>query len=257
MTIDEVQKISLANEVPVVAKRCGTSFSINKIKRISLQNEVPIIFDDTREILVATLKKYKPKRILEIGGGMGYSGLVILSTATPQKFISIEKNEGRYLVLKNVIAEHGGVAIWDDAYNAMAKLLADGKKKPSYKQEIRGKQEASDRNLPLQMTERATKFDKVHRSLNDGKEMDFVFLDGPKGQYGKYFGLIHKLLSHGGVIFADNINFHGMVDGSLPTTTGARSIVNGLRDFVAKLEQYKYDIERLPDGDGIIIARKN
>jgi caffeoyl-CoA O-methyltransferase len=189
--------------------------TIDEVKKISLANEVPVIFDDTREVLVAALKKHKPARILEIGGGMGYSGLVILSAAAPQKFVSIEKNEARYFVLKSVIAEHGGIAIWDDAYNAMAKLFIGN------------------------------------------EEFDFVFLDGPKGQYGKYFNLIHKLLARGGVIFADNIGFHGMTDGTTPTTKGARSIVNGLRDFVAKLEAHKCNIERLPDGDGIIIAMKN
>jgi predicted O-methyltransferase YrrM len=193
------------------------SFSIEYAKQLSLQNEVPVIFDGTRDILTAALKKYKPKRILEIGGGMGYSGLVILSASAPQKFVSVEKNESRYLVLKQVIAERGGTAVWDDAYNAMANLIAGGEP--------------------------------------DGV-FDFIFLDGPKGQYGKYFNLIHKLLARGGVIFADNIDFHGMVSGKIPTTTGARSIVNGLRDFTAKLKMYKYNIEQLPDGDGIIIAEK-
>jgi len=184
---------------------------IDEIKALSLQCGVPIIFDDTVTVLIKTLKKYRPKRILEIGGGTGYSGSIILSATTPEKFVTIERDSGRAGILKEVIADRG-IVIHDDAYNAMAKLL------------------------------------------NDGEEFDFIFVDGPKGQYGKYFNLINKLLSKKGVIFADNMDFHGMVTNKIPTTTGARSIINGLRDFIAKLELYHYDTTHLPDGDGIIIA---
>jgi predicted O-methyltransferase YrrM len=228
-----IKEISLQNAVPPEAQRFGTSFDAEYIKEISLQNAVPIIRDDTRRHLVAALQKYRPNRVLEIGGGMGYSASVILKTlcsppfsAAPQKFISIEKNEARYLVLKQVIASAGGVAIWDDAYNVTAKLVADSVKRPS------------------------------GRGFDDGGLFDFVFLDGPKAQYGRYFNLIHRLLARGGVIFADNTDFHGMVPGTIPTTKGAGTIVKGLRDFRAELGKYRYQISYSPDGDGIIIAVK-
>jgi predicted O-methyltransferase YrrM len=209
-----IKQISVQNDVANEAKRNGTSFDTKYIKQISTQNDVAIILDRTRDILVAALKKYKPRRILEIGGGMGYSGSVILSAVTPEKFVSIEKNEGRYLVLREILDRSNCTALWDDAYNALAKLLAD----------------------------------------ND--EFDFVFLDGPKAQYGKYFDLIHRLLPHGGVIFADNVDFHGMVTGKIEPTKGTKTIIDGLRDFRSKLENHKYKIDYLPDGDGIIIANK-
>ncbi len=37
---------------------------------------------------------------------------------------------------------------------------------------------------------------------------DFVFIDANKSEYIKYFKLIHKMLSHGGIIAADNILSH-------------------------------------------------
>jgi predicted O-methyltransferase YrrM len=126
MTNEGIKEISIKNKVPPEVQRHGTSFDTEDIKQTSIKNEVPIILDDTRDILVTALRKYKPKQILEIGGGMGYSGLVILSAVTPEKFVSIEKNEGRYLVLREALNRPNCTPVWDDAYNALAKLLADG-----------------------------------------------------------------------------------------------------------------------------------
>jgi predicted O-methyltransferase YrrM len=245
---------AFVNEVSAEIRRHGADFDTECIKQISLQNEVPVICDETKNALISALQKYKPKRILEIGGGMGYSGSVILSAAAPAELVSVEKNEARYLVLKKVLSNC--TAVWDDAYNALAKFTVnDGGNEPSYKQGMRGKQGMREGVCPTQMTERMTKFNEADRRL-DGGTFDFVFLDGPKAQYGKYFNLIHKLLPRGGVIFADNTDFHGMVTGAIPTTKGARTIVNGLKDFRTKLENSKYQIDYIPQGDGIIIATK-
>jgi predicted O-methyltransferase YrrM len=195
-----------------------------EIKKASLDNGVPIIMDATAKALITAVKKYKPARILEIGGGMGYSAGIILSAIEPEKFVSIEKDKARYLVLKEVLNRKNCTAIWDDAYNTLGKMLNDGENKPSYK--------------------------------DDGEYFDFVFLDGAKAQYGKYFNFIDKLLTHKGVIFADNMNFHGMVTGEIPVSKGAGTIVRGLLEFRGKLEHHNYSVEYLPDGDGIIIARK-
>jgi predicted O-methyltransferase YrrM len=182
---------------------------IEQIKRDSLAHEVPIIFDDTADALLSAVKKYRPARILEIGGGMGYSGRIILSAVRPQTFISIEKDRSRAEYLAEAI--YPFTAIHGDAYDIM-----QGLKTP----------------------------------------FDFVFLDGPKAQYGRYFDLIDKLLAPGGVIFADNMNFHGMVNGKIPTTAGARSIVNGIINFIEKLRTGGYNVETADAGDGIIIAAK-
>lgn len=40
------------------------------------------------------------------------------------------------------------------------------------------------------------------------EEFDFVFIDANKGEYVKYFNLIHPKLKKGGIIAADNITSH-------------------------------------------------
>ena len=67
------------------------------------------------------------------------------------------------------------------------------------------------------------------------KKYDFIYLDGPKGQYINYLPLITKLLSTNGIIFADNLNFHGMVTGEIPVTRGCRAMIKGLKNYITEV----------------------
>jgi len=67
------------------------------------------------------------------------------------------------------------------------------------------------------------------------KKYDFIYLDGPKGQYINYLPLLTKILKQGGVIFADNLNFHGMVTGEIEVTRGCRAMIKGLKNYIAEI----------------------
>ena len=67
------------------------------------------------------------------------------------------------------------------------------------------------------------------------KKYDFVYLDGPKGQYINYLPFLTKLLNPNGIIFADNLNFHGMVTGEIPTTKGCRAMIKGLKNYIQEI----------------------
>lgn len=88
------------------------------------------------------------------------------------------------------------------------------------------------------------------------KKFDLIYLDGPKGQYINYLPRLLELLNPNGTIIADNIFFHGMVTGEIPTPSSCRSMVNGLRQYVdevthnEKLESHIYQL-----GDGIAVTR--
>ena len=84
---------------------------------------------------------------------------------------------------------------------------------------------------------------------------DLIFLDGPKGQYFEFLPYLKKLLSIGGVIFADDILFHGYIEGETPRKhiTIKRSIENYLENIQSDLN-FKtkiYDIE-----DGVCVSEK-
>ena len=88
------------------------------------------------------------------------------------------------------------------------------------------------------------------------KKFDLIYLDGPKGQYINYLPILLRLLNPNGAIIADNIFFHGMATGEIPTPSSCRSMVNGLRLYVEEvthnpnLESHIYQL-----GDGVCVTR--
>ncbi len=92
---------------------------------------------------------------------------------------------------------------------------------------------------------------------NTEDKYDFVFLDGPKGQYLKYYPYIKKLLKTGGYIFVDNIYFHNLVLGPEFVKHKLRTIVVNLRkfiDFIKNDNEVKVTFYEI--GDGIAIINK-
>lgn len=84
---------------------------------------------------------------------------------------------------------------------------------------------------------------------------DLIFLDGPKGHYYEYLPFLKDALRRGGILFADDVAFHGYIEGVAPRkhSTIKRSIENYLSavkndaDFVTAV----YDIE-----DGVCVSEK-
>lgn len=86
------------------------------------------------------------------------------------------------------------------------------------------------------------------------KKYDLVYLDGPKGQYINYLPLIVKLLNPKGIIFADNLNFHGMVTGEIPVSKGCRAMIKGLKKYIEEITSnpiFESEIYNIGDGVGV------
>lgn len=87
------------------------------------------------------------------------------------------------------------------------------------------------------------------------KKYDFIYLDGPKGQYITYLPYLTNLLNPNGIIFADNLNFHGMVTGEIEVTKGCRAMIKGLKNYIQEITTnpiYETKIyKEIGDGVGI------
>ncbi len=75
--------------------------------------------------------------------------------------------------------------------------------------------------------------DALEYIKNSDKTYDFIYLDGPKGQYINYLPYLMKILKVNGIIFADNLYFHGMVTGAIPVSKGCRAMIKGLHKYIA------------------------
>ena len=76
---------------------------IRQIKEYAEKENVPIMSDDGIMYLIDYIGKYKIKRILEIGTAIGYSTIMMCSSADDITITSIERDEKRYLeAIKNI-----------------------------------------------------------------------------------------------------------------------------------------------------------
>lgn len=84
---------------------------------------------------------------------------------------------------------------------------------------------------------------------------DFLFLDGPKGQYLRHLRLAEPLLAPRAVVAADNVLFRGLVEGGDPVPHRYRTLVRRLRDYLDYVRAH-YDTVILRGGDGLALSRR-
>lgn len=99
--------------------------------------------------------------------------------------------------------------------------------------------------------------DALEINVND--KFDMIFIDAAKSQYIKFFLRYKNNLNDNGVIFSDNLKFHGFVDHpELTHNRNTRQLVGKIRKYVEFLKDNEefttsfYDI-----GDGVSISKKN
>ena len=100
-------------------------------------------------------------------------------------------------------------------------------------------------------------FDVIRNLCDANKKYDLIFLDGPKGQYIKYLPYLKSLLNVGGVLIADNIFFHGLVEKEGMVAHKHRTIVYNLREFIDTItHDENLSTEIFHIGDGLSLSIK-
>ncbi|MGN1222053.1 MAG: O-methyltransferase [Christensenellales bacterium] len=91
----------------------------------------------------------------------------------------------------------------------------------------------------------------------NSKSFDFIFLDGPKGQYIKYLPYIKNSLNKNGMCFCDDVLYFGMVKDDSLVIHKKITIVRNLREFIAKVQaDADFDSELLDIEDGVLLITK-
>jgi len=106
--------------------------------------------------------------------------------------------------------------------------------------------------------------DRIHCYLGDAADVlprlagfyDFLYLDGPKGQYLAHLHLAEPLLFPRAVIAADNVLFRGLVKGANRVPHRYRTLVMKLRAYLAYVGE-AYDTEIFEEGDGMAVSIHN
>lgn len=179
-------------------------------------NFIPIIRDESALFLYNYVTDNNIKNVLEIGTAIGFSGSIILS-AGAESLTTIEINERNY---QKAIATFEKLNYKDK----VTMYLADAK-------------------------------DVIVKLKESGKKYDMVFLDGAKGQYIYYLDTLKDLLLDGGVIFADNVLLHGMVESEEKIPHRKRTMVVNLRKYLEAINKHPYESELVRIEDGIAITK--
>ena len=188
-----------------------------EIEKSARERYIPVILDESKEELINLVRQIKPKRILEIGTAIGYSGSLMLIEEKGAVLDTIELLEERQSEAKANF-EKFGVASRVNSY------LGDA----------------------MEMIPNIIK----------GKTYDLVFIDGPKSKYKQYLDLVKDNIAVGGYVFCDNVLFRGMVMNGKKPPHKFRTIVVGLRRFLDYIQNNSdFCTEIKEKGDGIAIIK--
>lgn len=178
---------------------------------------VPIVRPVILKMLIDEVKKNQPKSILEIGTAIGYSAVNMLNNCDAN-LTTIELNPESQNRAKANISRLG-------LEKRVEFILGDAK--------------------------------VVLKTLvEQNRHFDFVFLDGPKGQYINYLDDLTALLEKGGIIFADDVLFRGMVKSEEFIPHRNRTIVVNLRKYLEKVKSHPFESEVFDIEDGVCISKK-
>lgn len=186
-------------------------------KQLSQVEYNPSIKKDVEEFLTQKVFSFKPKHILEIGTNLGRSSLLFFKASPFSLITTIEKDEQTFLKAKENFFRAG-------VSENIIQMLGDAK--------------------------------QVIETLQENS-FDFIFLDGPKGQYINYLPTLKKLLKVGGILVADNVLFKGQVLKDELPKKKHRTIIVNLKKFLNEIKSDKnFKTEVLTLGDGLSVSYK-
>ena len=194
-----------------------SEIDLEQLLKFARERYIPVMLDDTRQLLFSLVRDKAPKRILEIGTAIGYSGIIMLSASPDATLNTIELDE-------------------------------------------------ATANLARQNFQKAEVAHRVNLFVGDAREIvrmltgtyDFIFMDGPKGQYEAFLPFLTDLLEVGGTLVCDNVLYKGLVE-HVPENkrhkhiTVARNMHAFLQDIT---ESPRYDTTLHRIGDGVTVSIK-
>ena len=187
-----------------------------EIEEFAKAKKVPILNWNAAELLEILISAQRPKRVLEIGTAIGYSSIIIAR-----------------------------------------KLKKKGKLDTIEKSE-------DNINLALENFQKADVSERINLIEGDAlnimpaldQKYDFIFLDADKEDYEKLFYYSLMLLNKGGVLFVDNLLWHGYAAGS-KVPNAYKESTQHIRNFNKLfISQDALRTVILPVGDGIGLGIK-
>ena len=196
----------------------NTNEYIKEMEKYAMEFDVPIIQKDGLDVLIALIKLKNIKKILEIGCAIAYSSSYFCMQDEDIHVTTIERDEKMYQEAMKNIKNLG-------FENRIDVIFKDA-------------------------------LDVDENSLD--KDYDLVFIDAAKSQYIKFFEKFSSNLKQGGIIFSDNLLFHGLIEEeSGKESKNLKQMLKKIRNFNDYLSNNQdYETYFLRIGDGVAVSIK-
>jgi len=189
---------------------------LREAEELAKREKVPILLPSAAQALRLLVSLKRPRRVLEIGTGIGYSTLNIHFAHPKAKITTVDSNRKRLKVARELFKRAGA---------EIEVVEGDG-------------------------------LDYVRESLAQGREFELIFIDSAKGEYPFFNYKVQALLPKGGIAVFDNVLFRGYVAGREFDRRYERGVrllkkfLQGVKDYPG------FKSYLLPVGDGLLVIEK-
>lgn len=110
----------------------------------------------------------------------------------------------------------------------------------------------------MDLWDRITLIEQDALDVELNQSFDCIFIDAAKAQYERFFSKYSSLLNPHGIIIADNMSFHGLVEHPERTQNrNTKRLVRKIKEFKEFVQNLAdYTVEFFDEGDGIAIIRR-
>ena len=188
-----------------------------EMEEFAQNNHVSIVLPEVGQLLNLLVNLKKPKKVLEIGTGIGYSTIWMARALDENgKITTIELLPKRYEIALSNIKKAG--------LEDRVKLINGDAR-------------------------------EIISEIKD--TYDIIFLDAAKGQYQEFFNISQTLLSPNGLLICDNVLINGWVIDLKYPERRKKTMVYRMRAFLENLKNEKDFISSIiPLGDGVALLFK-
>jgi len=186
---------------------------LREVEEYAKREKVPILLPSAAQLLRLIVSLKKPKKVLEVGTGIGYSTLNIHFACPEARITTVDSNAKRLEFAKKLFKK----------VRARVKTVhSDG-------------------------------LDFIRECLAEGEKFDLIFIDSAKGEYPFFHYKIQPLLKEGGVALFDNALFRGYAAGRPYEKKYERGVrlVKYFLKTVKDYPNFKAYL--IPVGDGLLV----